>query len=285
MSLNLDNLRIESGALCLRELREGDCEPLEKIIRDYTVNSTLLLYSLYIKDKETKARAMCENGLDMLRDAFKKFDVTVSGSVVTNDDYKRLKDVMEKYYPDELLFSPYGPIKPQHGENFEKKVKEYIETAQTELKKPKREFFRMGIEYQETLIGGFTFDIIEDAITDDHDNTYRTIGDIGAFLETSHRNRLAETLYCAAYLINHLIGSQDKIENLYISVITHPLNSETHNLLEKRGWNLIDSVTSHYGNEKRKRFVATYTDIINKFLLQNHEKPARITKIITEEGL
>jgi hypothetical protein len=276
---------MESGDLCLRELRQDDCGRLVEIARNYSVNSTYLLYDLYRKDKEANAKAMCDNGLDMLLDAFKKFDATISGYVVTNTDYKRLKDVMEKYYPDRLLFSPYGPIKPQSGENFEIKVKEYIETAQRELKKQKRDFFRMGIEYKENLIGGFAFDIIEDVIKDDHNNEYRTIGDLGVFLETTHRNRLVETLYCGADLISHLISFQDEIKNLYISVTTHPLNSETRILLEKRGWKLIDSVTSHYDNEKRKRFVIKYTDIINKFLHQNHEKPTRITKIIMEEGL
>jgi GNAT superfamily N-acetyltransferase len=279
ISLRLNSLIIEGGNLCLRELRQDDYERLVEIVRDYSINSTVLLYGLYRKNRDWVTSTMRENDLDKVLDIF---DTKVNGDDITVD-CRSLKEDLNNC-SDELLFSPYGPIQAP----FRISVKNYIGKALQERQEPERKVFRMGIDYQGTLIGVFTFDVIECVIQD-----CRTIGDIGVFIDPAYRNHWSGTLYYVAYLMHHVLGFQDKSQNLYISATTHPLNSETRGLSiagqeEKRclldpsyGWREKTPISSSYG--KRRIFVAEYIKYIQEGLLCSKlKRPLRIT-IIAEE--
>jgi hypothetical protein len=252
----------------VRELQPEDRDRLAGIVRNYSENATLLLYRAYCGGKEQLIRDIGDERLNKTLDAFGKIGRQYSGDMQSaQQDIRGLSD--------EQLFSPYGPIQAPFAESVEK----YINRAIDERNKPDRDTFRLGIEVNGRLIGGFVFDFIEKTI-----EGYRTIGDIGVYTEKAITARLGwrYAVYPVMYFINSVVkeGYEDKGENLYISSTTHRCNFETQRMLgnEKGFIELGGNIPSAYGH--RRTLVCKYTDFVNNFLPRPESLRIKITNIL-----
>jgi hypothetical protein len=185
------------------------------------------------------------------------------------------------------LFSPYGPIQ----EPFKGEVEEYINSAIEEREKPDRKEFRLGIEVNGKLIGGFVFDFIKKNIQG-HGTNYETIGDVGVYAENKGIARIGwrYAVYPVMHFIKRVVqGYADKGKNLYISATTHQCNFETEKLLstEKGFIELETRKIENYG--PRRQFVCKYSDFVDKFLSHPRFRPSelkiKITNTLGEGGI
>lgn len=276
--LKPDNLSFESVAAFadgkvyttrMRELQSEDSDRITQIVRNYSENATLLLYTKYRERREQTIQDIRESGLDKVLTVFEFLDKHYQ------EDINILQRLMTTF-PDEELFSPYGPIQAPFAEG----VKHYIDTAIQERNNPNRDTFRMGIEIEGSLIGGFVFDLIRKKLGD-----YICIGDLGAFTEHTAAARPAwlYALYPAIFLMDNFVkGYKDKGENLYISATTHLCNSETQKtFVKERGFiELGHNIPTVYG--PRRTFVCKYSDFIEKFLPWPEKLNIKITNTLFE---
>jgi hypothetical protein len=248
----------------LRELKPDDCKRIIQIVRNYSENATLLLYTAYRENREQAVRNIRENDLDRVLNVFGVLDKHYQGDITI------LKRFITNF-PEADLFSPYGPIQAPFADG----VKQYIEKAIQERNKPDRDTIRLGIEIDGNLIGGFVFDFTKKKVED-----YITIGDFGVYTENTKTARPGwrYAVYPAIYFIDSVVkGYEDKGENLYISATTHPCNLETSKMFSKeRGFREVGGrISTGYGS--RRKFVCKYSDFIGNFLVSpktqnmNHE--------------
>jgi hypothetical protein len=290
------NLVIENGKLRLRELRDNDCEKIVKIVRAFSIVATVKLFIAYTNNKSFKhtMRDMNENGLfEKLLDDFKRLEKELAQKKIvpnTIDCENFITEILSNF-PDDHLFSPYGPIQVP----FDKSVKEFIETAKDarELPKetakdtrepPKRYLFRMGIEFDGKLIGCFTIDFTKRKTLGYYKETF---GDPGIFIDPDYRKIKdigTEPVWkyvfsLAASFVEEYYPFKD--ESIPISATTHRLNQETGGILCKaNGFTEYNGlVLVNYG--ERRFFTISYTDFIREFKL-DREKQRGKTIICTE---
>jgi hypothetical protein len=263
---HLNNLEIEAGPVTLRELTFKDRDDLLRIVRDYSEAATVSLYRKYADAREVYLQKMRNSGLDYLISLFRQMDTAYSNDIrrlQAVKDFSGLKkieaemrDGLRTCCPDCGLFSPYGPIKAP----FDQSVARYLENAIAQNDKKPRNTFIMGIEIKTAdkrrLIGCLVFDTIKQEI-----QGRMTIGDIGVFAETNARTTYWQ--FAAAGMLRFAdknLGLQDK-NSLFISATTHPCNTGTGFLNEKRGWEKIQPVVTEYG--LREQFVIPYHTLID----------------------
>jgi hypothetical protein len=262
--MDIHNFVFKNDPIGIRELKRGDCGAIKKIARDYSEYATFLLYKAYctgcIEDITTYELK------DEVLDTLKRLDRTVK---LRGKPMEQIENALRdpKVKPQLIdairrcnergLFSPYGPIYAP----FSTSVPSYINKAIYTRQQEKRKFFRLGIEYRGRLSGCIIFDIDEQTI-----QGYRTIGDIGVFMEnTKVRNYLRYVLYTVLRFIDQDLGYKDKSANLYISATTHPCNQETPDMLEKRGFIEKGTINDPEYDSPRTLFVIEYGKISERF--------------------
>ena len=268
MCRDLRDIEITSGLLKLRELQLDDKKALLKIVRDYAEFSTLRLYRAYQENRREIEKNMNKTRLNYL---FKVFRILDEYSSLYGDSEIR-KKLSE--FCNEDLFSPYGPMNENRMSFTENGVKRYIEEAQIN-RISLRDTFRMGIEYENCLIGCIVFDTIKRKIKLKGDKL-TTIGDVGVFMNSLKESRLQ--LLPSIRLILYFVDNYLKLENksdLYISMTTHLCNQETKTLLRtSRGFQLVKNreeelIPSKYG--LRKQYVIPYSMLIKTMYPRDHE--------------
>lgn len=240
MNIKLKNVKIT-------ETYDDVEDELQKLARIIAQNSTVGLFYKYRRNKDTIYKEMDEHGQKKLADLFSNIMDRIQDRPFT---YKLLLSEIEKL-DDELLFMPYGVLKPP----FNKSTKEFIHKAKNEReavphrntyrllikKRSKKWFFR---KKDEKLIGGFVVDTLP--IVKDF-NTYQ-MGDLGIFLhpkETCYQYEIMLKLYNRLRCnimdshITNMSNEDNKIvplPDIIITATTHPLNYNTIALLERLGF-------------------------------------------------
>ena len=260
MCRDLKNIEITSGQLKLRELKltKREINDIFLIVRDYAEFSTMRLYKAYKEKREEIEKCMKKTNLIYLFQVFHDLD---EHTLYTDSQ------IIDKLHnrPDKDLFSPYGPMNENELYFTKRMVRTYIEDAKIK-NKPLRNSFRMGIEYENRLIGCIVFDTIVKNINL-NGNQITVIGDIGVFLESSNysRRQLARSIQLMLYFVDKYLELENKDE-LFISMTTHLCNQETEPLLRSiRGFQRDEKlILTEHG--LRKHYVISYSKIKNGYL-------------------
>ena len=278
---DLNTVTIESEIISLRELQESNRDDLVRIVKNYSVYSTALLYLVFLEDNkifEEKVKSYditLQNLIPRFYAIKDKYPYSGSKTPEGQKQFKKILEYVKNNFPDTVLYSPYGPIKqsPSEKEPFVKSVEEFIHNGIVARKEePKRKMFRLGIFIEETIIGCVTFDFFITSIDD-----YSATGDIGIFIEPKYReikdkdnNEIGklwrEVFYAVSVFIKNIFPHDPA--NMYISATTHPLNWATERMLEK--FNFVGIKNSEYG--KRKYYVIPYNYFLATFLNKSWER-------------
>jgi hypothetical protein len=260
---------ISSNIVCLRELQHNDRERIAEIAREAAIYSTSILFGEYLNDKEKEKKKMsiCDPSLEHLIPYFEEITKQMSKPISSNERVKILKNYISTRIPEQNLFFAYGPLQTP----LDKSSEEYIRNAITWREMPKREAFRMGIEYEGKLIGCCVFDFLEPtSITSEHKIT----GDLGILVHPDYRilekNDRRTKCWCEAFFAMAAFIQQifplyyPDDTDMYIYVTTHPCNRETKNILANGFTPLGEINNINYGS--RKLFEIKYGDFLHYFL-------------------
>jgi len=205
-----------------------------------------------------------------LRKNFNHFDDVMSkekiiyGSQQFTELLNKIEDAF-KFYPDDHLFFPYGPIQAP----FKESVKEFIDVAIDTGKMESRRMFRMGIVAENVLIGCFTIDFNKHKILG-YPN--ETTGDPGIFIIPEYRKnknngleRWKEVFSLATTIVKRFYPFNE--QEILISATTHRVNRETGHILEN-GFTEYEGAVLHGNYGARRFFTINRKDFINKFNLE-----------------
>ena len=254
----------------LRELSPGDEDRILEIVYACAANSTRLLYRAYKNSMYNQSFRISMNDIlekDFLPKMFKNFknfdNIMARKNITKKEQYEAyLDEIYEalKFFPDDHLFFPYGPIQPP----FEKKVKEFLDSAIKTKDDNDRRIYRMGIMKYDVLIGCFTIDFDEHIVEDYPDIT---TGDPGIFIDPACRIDNGISSWKVAFLLATTIVEKfcpSKVKENKISVTTHRLNEETGNILsESNGFKEHGPVNTEYG--ARRFFTITQQEFVTNF--------------------
>jgi len=255
----------------LRELSENDdYVKILGIVRAYTAHSTRILYELYRKEKNFKYNmndTFDKDFLSKLYKNFKHFDCITENKSITykSDRFKILLKKIEevfKYFPDDHLFSPYGPIQPP----FDESVKEFLDIANDTHKNNGRRLFRMGIMKNDKLIGCFTIDFNKHKFLGFQNET---TGDPGIFIDPAFRDYKGKrtwqyVFFMATKIVEEFFPVEKK--EIEIGATTHRLNVETENILsEENKFKEFEGFVSHAKYGARRFFTIKKEAFITNF--------------------
>ena len=261
--------------LYLRELVPADYDSIVDIVRACAARSTRNLYHLY-KDKSFNNNfkhnmndIFEKDFLVKLRKNFRHFDDIMSkekiiyGSQQFTDFLDKIKNAF-KFYPDDHLFFPYGPIQPPFNES----IKEFLDTAIDASQMENRRIYRMGIVVKNVLIGCFTIDFNEHKILG---YPKITTGDPGIFITPHCRDNnnirsWQEVFSLATTIVERFYPFNDQKNE--ISATTHRVNEETNNILSSnKGFKEFEGTVLHSSYGARRFFTINYNDFIKNFKL------------------
>jgi len=281
----LNNVIIETDTIKLCELSKfgNAVNDINKIVKEYSVISTFVLYRQFLKDRgyieEYLKNDIDEYDKDLseLIKIFEKMDAIYK--LKSEIEINKAQEYIRQLQPH-LLFSPYGPLQKallnkREIDNFVNNAQE----AQEDHDEKIRKFFRLGIEcknehgYPE-LIGCFTFDFGDHSIAN-----YKATGDFGIFIHPEKRlinnNENSRTwrdvLFAATAFIENIFKYYYKDENMHISATTHYLNIEAHGILHanKCFEFICNKKTKNYG--KRNHYLIPSSDFFKIFQQDNVE--------------
>jgi len=259
----------------LREIYPDDYERILEIVRACAAHCTRELYRSYLQNdkfKNNMNNVFEKDFLSKLAGNFKHFDnmMAKEGTTLGSPHFKEFMDKLEdalKYFPDDQLFSLYGPIQPP----FDESVREFINAAIDAKAKKERKMYRMGVAVGDSLIGCLTIDFNKNKTPG---YPKETTGDPGIFLDPGCREnngirRWREVLSLAAKIVEEYYPFKEN--EIPISATTHRFNAETKNFLSPdNGFaEFPDILHGKYG--ERRFFTVDQKVFIDKFDLSKED--------------
>jgi hypothetical protein len=284
MKMNLDDLDrnkiiYKLGSFTFRELSKRDGKDkgrIVEIIKECAIRSTVILYKNFLRAPKRIEENINEDHkhLQHLLFEFKNMkDIFPYNeqSLEREDPFNIISKHIEVAMSPNKLFATFWPIQDPFKDN----TVNYIEKAiEARSGKGERKLFRLGIEYEKELIGCFEFDYTEKTICGK-----KTIGNLGIFIDPKFRNTenekgekissFPDVFSSGALLLDNFFKKPKKLDDLYISASTHPLNFEvrSHIINDSTGFDLIETKTEvKYNMQQRDYYVSKYDVFMKNFL-------------------
>jgi len=270
ISMNTKRNLTENGGLRLCELEHADFDRVLEIARACAVRATRNMYDACHRDRlfRPSMREMAgEKTIKNILEAFDRFDSVLSAKKhrTGSSGYKSLlleAETILKAYPEDHLFSPYGPIQAPFKESVEKFIALAVKTG----KATKRKVFRRGIALGDKLIGCFTFDVKEYQI---EGYPGKTTGDFGLLIDPDHRTMGGKAEIWRGVFSRAVPDIEKhypyKESGLRLSATVHRLNLEMgHIWCAKNGFK-DEGLFRHKTYGERRFFTIGFKDFVQRF--------------------
>ena len=257
----LSGIAIEHEDLRIRELTEGDLDRIVELIRNFSMDTTSALYEAYTGGREKVEKEMYECGLPELVTRFETFNNQTDSTVTGINRLNKFREAL-KTWDEGDLFCPYGMLQAPFARNTENYIRRAVNTA---AENPRDEF-RMGVEFRGRLIGCFVFDFIKKTVVNKE-----TIGDFGMFGESAMMTHPGAIYYPVVYFLEGMLPASQK-KKIHIGVTLHPCDYiRPPFFAPEYGFEPAGTVEYLYGNSKRNRFTAKYSDFAKTIWPSNKE--------------